>query len=108
MSNVSTLDLEAHRCPAAMIMARRAIEAFYQDAQPGSKLLIQTIEPSFKRDLSAFIHSEYESITLVKNISGEIDQTTKNKWELKFDEDDWKGTVQSCYVLEKHESGTDK
>jgi TusA-related sulfurtransferase len=101
MTQVSTLDLEAHRCPAAMIMARRAIEAFDNESPAGSKLYIQTIEPSFKRDLSAFINSECESITIEQTVNGEIDEKAKEKWQFKFDSEDWEGTVQSCYVLVK-------
>jgi TusA-related sulfurtransferase len=102
MAQISTLDLEANRCPAAMIMARRAIEAFDEDPDLCSKLYIQTIEPSFSRDLVAFINSEFPNIQLLDKVSCPITEETKDKWHNKFDAEDWEGTEQSCYILIKN------
>jgi TusA-related sulfurtransferase len=101
MAQISTLDLEANRCPAAMIMTRRAIEAFDKDSTLGSKLYIQTIEPSFSRDLVAFINSEFPSIRILDKVSCTISDESKVMWQDKFDVEDWKGTEQSCYILIK-------
>ena len=101
MTQISTLDLEANRCPAAMIMARRAIEAFNKDTEFGSKLYIQTIEPSFSRDLVAFINSEFPNIKVLDKVSAAVSQESKDKWQEEFDAEDWEGTEQSCYILSK-------
>ena len=102
MTQISTLDLEANRCPAAMIMARRAIESFSDNSEFSSKLYIQTIEPSFSRDLVAFINSEFPNIQILDKVSCPISDETKDKWLDKFDVEDWEGTEQSCYILIKN------
>jgi TusA-related sulfurtransferase len=102
MAQISTLDLEANRCPAAMIMTRRAIEAFDKESTLGSRLYIQTIEPSFSRDLVSFINSEFPSIQLLDKVSCPITEETKDKWHDKFDAEDWEGNEQSCYILIKN------
>jgi TusA-related sulfurtransferase len=99
MAQISTLDLEANRCPAAMIMARRAIEEFDENSSIGSKLYIQTIEPSFSRDLLTFINSEFPNILILDKVSCTISDETKVIWKDKFDDEDWQGTEQSCYIL---------
>ncbi len=96
-----TLDLEAHRCPAAMVMARRMIEEFNGNSQEGDRLIIQTIEPSFSRDLAQFLNSEFEGIAVVQSVSAEIPAKSMEKWRDNFDEEDWQGVEQSCYVLAK-------
>jgi TusA-related sulfurtransferase len=101
MTQISTLDLEANRCPGAMIMARRAIEKFHGESCTGDKLYIQTIEPSFSRDLSSFLNAEFDSIEIEQTVSDDIPEETKGRWADKFDQEDWEGTTQSCYVLLK-------
>jgi TusA-related sulfurtransferase len=99
MTQTSTLDLEAHRCPTAMIMARRAIETFHEQSLAGDSLYIQTIEPSFSRDLKSFVNAECEGLSLVKAVSAVIAEETKGSWQDKFDSEDWEGCTQSCYIL---------
>lgn len=96
-----TLDLEAHRCPAAMVMARRMIEEFNGVSQEGDRLIIQTIEPSFSRDLAQFLNSEFESVSVVQTVSAEVPAESMEKWRENFDEEDWQDVDQCCYVLAK-------
>lgn len=100
-AQVFTLDLEAHRCPAAMVMARRSIEEFNGSSKEGDKLIIQTIEPSFSRDLAQFLNSEFESVAVVQTASAEVPAESVEKWREHFDEEDWQGVDQCCYVLAK-------
>jgi TusA-related sulfurtransferase len=93
------LDLQAHRCPTAMLMARRAIDTFNNEASAGDMLYIQTIEPSFSRDLDQYINAEHEDISITKKVSGEISKASIDAWRDDFDESDWIGVKQSCYVL---------
>lgn len=102
IGQVFTLDLEAHRCPAAMVMARRTIEEFDSSSEAGDKLIIQTIEPSFKRDLAQFLNSEFGDVIIENSVSGDVSAESIERWRENFDEEEWQGVEQNCFVLLKN------
>jgi TusA-related sulfurtransferase len=94
-------DLQAHRCPTAFILLRRAVKDFNCDANPGDVLAVQTIEPSIARDLPVFLNSESFNIGITKELKGEIGEESIIKWQDRFDSEDWAGQTQYCFLLTK-------
>lgn len=97
------LDLKAHRCPTAKILARRAIRGFNQNGVTGDTLAIQTIEPSFVRDLELFLNAENLNIKIQDTLKGDISRESIAQWlsdEECFDPEDWVDCVQHCFILE--------
>lgn len=99
-----TLDLEGHRCPTAMILARRTIREVLSEKLPldnDGLIGIQTIEPSFGRDLPLFLTSQAPNFEIIDVMSGDISKETIQKWtkSLKFDREEWEGQKQFCYII---------
>ena len=98
-TKTNALDLQAHRCPTAMIMTRRAIEKFIEDANNGDSLIVQSIEPSLARDIPQFINAEYDNVSFELLASADIGLESIEKWQGDFDPEDWENTKQSCYQI---------
>lgn len=97
------LDLKAHRCPTAMILARRTLRNVISGelVDNDGTIAIQTIEPSFVRDLPVFLNSEAPNISIESVLSGDISIESIQEWKAlgRFDNEDWEGQTQYCFLL---------
>lgn len=72
-------DLNATRCPIAMVYVRRALNAAMEQGFIGD-LTIRTIEPSLLRDLSYFAGYFAGKIDIIEATQSEVTLSMKNNW----------------------------
>lgn len=83
------LDLDAARCPTALIRTRQAIQTFTVNSPTvGGLLLIQTIEPSLLRDVPFYLQHEHPELKLLEMHQAEISKDQLKTWQADDDVDD--------------------
>ena len=73
------LQLEAARCPMAMIYVRKSINLAVAAGYAGD-VIITTIEPSMKRDLPLFLTSVENNVNLKSHDITPLSTNLKNAW----------------------------
>lgn len=104
MITEQSLDLNTLRCPTALLRVRQALRVFADTANIGSKLIIQSIEPSLTRDLAYFIEHDVPNIKIADQLKAEITPSDRDKWLSSddHDEEDFIGlNEQFLWVIEK-------
>lgn len=101
MSDTSMISMQASRCPDATVQMRQLVRLFA--AHPEVKTLeLETIEPSLRRSLPAFIAAEELAIEVTPLADRAITEQDLAQWATQFDEDDYSDVaVVQRFMLKK-------
>lgn len=97
------IDLQAHRCPTAQILANRALEMFMNSED--KELVLLSIEPSLQRNLEARLAHNDIKADIVSVSSNDITDRDLQRWQDKFDDDDYGGVrhIMTIFVQKRQQ-----
>ena len=100
------VDLQAHRCPNAQVLMRRALDVFADSALVAMTLI--SIEPAMQRSIIGRLSVMDEGLSLMSVSSRLITENDVKGWVEGFDEEDYQDVTEVwSFVISKGKSNSD-